>query len=184
MMTLYKSLVRSHLEYCCPLWHPSKIRDIELVEGVQREFTRRIDGFQSFSYWERLRRLNLWSLQRRRERFILITMWKLLNKIVPNPNISFRPPSRLGVQAVIPAINARGRSAHRTLYDESFFVVGPTLWNSLPSGLTTIQTMSKFKTGLDILIDALPDDPPVTGYVRAHNNTLPEVLSLRRMNPE
>ena len=25
MLTLYKSLVRSHLEYCCPLWHPSKI---------------------------------------------------------------------------------------------------------------------------------------------------------------
>ena len=31
MVTLYKSLVRSHLEYCCPLWHPSKISDIELL---------------------------------------------------------------------------------------------------------------------------------------------------------
>ena len=28
MLTLYKSLVRSHLEYCCPLWHPDKIKDI------------------------------------------------------------------------------------------------------------------------------------------------------------
>lgn len=25
MLTLYKSMVRSLLEYCCPLWHPSKI---------------------------------------------------------------------------------------------------------------------------------------------------------------
>ena len=28
MVTLYKSLVRSHLEYCCPLWSPRKITDI------------------------------------------------------------------------------------------------------------------------------------------------------------
>ena len=50
MMTLYKSLVRSHLEYCCPLWHPTKIKDIEVLECVQREFTGKIDGLQSVSY--------------------------------------------------------------------------------------------------------------------------------------
>ena len=36
MMTLYKSFVRSQLEYCSLLWHPQKIGDIELIEGVQR----------------------------------------------------------------------------------------------------------------------------------------------------
>ena len=106
----------------------------------------------------------------------------MLNKFIPNPNINFKPLSRLGVQAIIPAINTRGRAVNRTLYDESFSVVGPTLWNSLPSELTTIQTMSKFKNALDILINALPDNPPVTGYVRAHKNSLPEVLRLSRMN--
>ena len=29
--TLYKSLIRSHLEYCCPLWDPSKIGDIQEI---------------------------------------------------------------------------------------------------------------------------------------------------------
>ena len=65
MLTLYKSLVRSHLEYCCPVWHPKKISDIEEVEEVQRVFTRKILGMESLNYWDRLKRLSLMSLQRR-----------------------------------------------------------------------------------------------------------------------
>ena len=44
MMTLYKSLVRSLLEYCCPLWDPVMTTEIQLLEGVQRTFTSRIGG--------------------------------------------------------------------------------------------------------------------------------------------
>ena len=50
LVTLYKSLVRSHLEYCCPLWSPRKITDIQLIEGVQRSFTSRIWGVQHLNY--------------------------------------------------------------------------------------------------------------------------------------
>ena len=70
----------------------------------------------------------------------------------------------------------------RTLYHDSFFVVGPVLWNSLPSKLNSIQVMSTFKNQLDILLNTLPDNPPVTGYMRTHTNYLPEVLSLSRRN--
>ena len=76
MLTLYKSFVRSQLEYCSLLWHPILVGDIELVEGVQRTFTARISGMGHLNYWERLKSLNLMSLQRRRERYIIITMWK------------------------------------------------------------------------------------------------------------
>ena len=34
MLTLYKSMVRSVLEYCCPLWNPCKISEIRELEGV------------------------------------------------------------------------------------------------------------------------------------------------------
>ena len=35
MLTLYKSMVRSRLEYCCPLWNPVKIvRDIQKLENI------------------------------------------------------------------------------------------------------------------------------------------------------
>ena len=67
MMTLYTTYVRSQLEYCSLLWNPQNIEDIELIEGVQRSFTSKISGVNHLNYWDRLKQLNLMSLQRRRE---------------------------------------------------------------------------------------------------------------------
>ena len=51
MMTLFKTMIRSILEYCCPVWSPAKISDIQQIEGVQRHFTSRIRGLSDLSYW-------------------------------------------------------------------------------------------------------------------------------------
>ena len=48
--------------------------DIEVIEGVQRAFKSRISAVSQFDYWERLRKLKLMSLQRHKERFIIIWM--------------------------------------------------------------------------------------------------------------
>ena len=36
ILALYKSLVRLHLEYCIPVWNPHLVKDVKLIEGVQR----------------------------------------------------------------------------------------------------------------------------------------------------
>ena len=59
MLQLYKSLIRSKLEYCCPLWDPTLVQDIQMIEDVQRYFTNRISGMSDLSYWERLSALKL-----------------------------------------------------------------------------------------------------------------------------
>ena len=42
MLSLYKTLVRSHVEYCSNVWNPHYIKDKQLIEKVQRRFTKMI----------------------------------------------------------------------------------------------------------------------------------------------
>ena len=185
MMTLYKSIVRSHIEYCCPLWHPTKICDIQAIESIQRCYTRKINGMSGFNYWERLKCLKLMSLQRRRERYIILQVWKILNNISPNDiNIKFRPARRLGVQALVPSLISTSSATNQSIYDRSFAVVGPRLWNVLPRSLTTLSSAAQFKSSLTGWIRGLMDEPPVAGYVRGHSNTLPEVAMIVRIRQE
>ena len=177
MMTLYKTYVRSQLEYCSLLWHPQKIEDIDAIEGVQRTFTSKILGLSHMNYWERLEALNLMSLQRRRERYIIIMMWKILNSIVPNDmRIESRVNERLGLKAKLPRIPRGCMGRVRTQYDLSFAYIGPKLWNMLPKRINLIGELQKFKSELTRFVLSLPDRPPVHGYVRANNNSLVEVV--------
>jgi len=67
-MSLYKTLVRPHVEYCISAWNPHYIKDKELREKVQRRFTKIINNMKGKSYEERLHCLKLWTLEERRYR--------------------------------------------------------------------------------------------------------------------
>ena len=84
MKTLYKSLIRSLLEYCCLLWNPNKVTEFQTVEGVQRTFTSRMGGLQHLNYEEWLKQQKMMSLQIGRERFIILMMWKILHNLALN----------------------------------------------------------------------------------------------------
>ena len=77
MLTLFKAIVLSRLDYASQLWSPSKIYQINLIEKVQRTFTKHITEMHDLSYNERLKALKLYSLQRRRERYCIIYVWKV-----------------------------------------------------------------------------------------------------------
>ena len=65
IMTLFKSLILSRLGYASQLWSPHLLKSIYLIEKVQRSFTKHIADLQNKSYDERLKFLNLYSVQRR-----------------------------------------------------------------------------------------------------------------------
>jgi len=77
MLNLNKTPVRPHVEYCVSAWSPYYKKDKELLEKVQRRFTEMIKGMKGKSYEERLQRLNLWSLEERRNRQDLIEVFKI-----------------------------------------------------------------------------------------------------------
>ena len=57
MLTLWKSMVLSKLDYCSQLWCPLQTGDIQALERVQRSFVRKIQGIRNLNYWEQLHEL-------------------------------------------------------------------------------------------------------------------------------
>jgi hypothetical protein len=173
MLTLYKSLIRSILDYCSPLWAPVAIGQIQLVESVQRTFTSRISNMRELNYWDRLKELHLMSIQRRHERYFMIYMFKLRTSLVPNDiGIVIEDTGRCGFKARVPAPPVAKSAKIQALYDRSFSTRGPKLWNCLPKLVRDQTEMDKFKSELGTFLAQIPDEPPTPGYVRANNNSV------------
>ncbi len=169
LMTLFKSLVLSRLDYGSQLWSPSKICQINMVERVQRAFTKHVRGLYYLPYVERLKSLKLYSLQRRRERYIIIYIWKILENIVPNmiKPITYYMSGRRGRLCRMYTVGA-GHTG--TLAHSSFRWKGVRLFNSMPVYVRNITNSSVtiFKKKLDLYLSTIPDHPSIPNY----NNSL------------
>merc|ERR1712101_51666 len=82
---LFNSYIKSKLEYCCVIWSPSaedQNQDkINMIEKIQQTFTKKIEGLENLDYYQRLKECNLYSMERRRERYMIIYAWQKLEDI-------------------------------------------------------------------------------------------------------
>ena len=82
LVSLYKSMVRPHLENCSVVWSPHYTKDKVLLERVQHRFTRMFDDLKEFPYEDRLRKLGL---EERRNRADLIEIYKMIKGLSTVP---------------------------------------------------------------------------------------------------
>ena len=168
MLTLFKSLVQPHLDYCIQLWYPHKIQDMQKLEGIQRTFTSRITGFADLNYWERLCTLDLYSVQRRYERYIIIYIWKVLENLIVAPE----------TEEIVPVYSERmGRTCKKFQLPQSNCTrltnklhnslsrFGVRLFNVIPRNIRDFSgNIETFKKRLDTFLSTIGDEPNLPGY--------------------
>ena len=186
MLTLFKSLVIPTLDYCCQLWNPWKTGEKQILEAVQRSFTSKIYTVEKYNYWERLEKFKLYSLERRRERYIILYVWKTMMGFVANStNLKFKEHIRLGRQCVVTTTNARAMARIKTVKENTFSNRGAKLFNAIPSALRNLNEVSleNFKARLDKFLATVPDQPVLPGYpIGAASNSLIDQLDYQRAN--
>ena len=84
MIKLFNTYIKSKLEYCCIVWSPVQQTYIAELENIQRIFTSKINGMEGLDYHERLKKLNMYSLERRRDRYFIIYGWQQIEGIKEN----------------------------------------------------------------------------------------------------
>ena len=133
---------------------------------MSSDAVRKIAGLKDMNYWDRLKKLKLMSLQRRRKRYYIIQVWKIINRHAPNDvQMQFKTHFRLGIKALIPRINTKAQISVRCDYDSSFGVTvrAAQLWNIVPSYVSQLNPLKSFKIGLGRFVEQFPDTPPVPG---------------------
>ena len=80
-LTLFKSMVRPHLEYGSNAWSVIFKKEVIQIENLQRRAITLAKIMQHLSYTERLKYLVLPSLQYRRLRADMVETFKILNNI-------------------------------------------------------------------------------------------------------
>ena len=84
MIRMFNSYIKSKLEYCSIVWSPIEQKGINDIENIQRTFTKKIEGMEELNYHQRLKELKMYSMERRRERYVIIYGWQQLEGIKEN----------------------------------------------------------------------------------------------------
>jgi ribonuclease P/MRP protein subunit RPP40 len=152
VIKLYKCLIRPRLEYAVQAWRPYLQKDIDLIEGVQRRATKLVVGMREKSYEERLKFLDMTTLETRRVRGDSIEVFKIMKGLEDVIKEKFfimdkgctrvhelklyKPNCRLDCR--------KYAFSHRII----------NMWNILPSNIIACNTVYSFKRKIDAFLNS------------------------------
>ena len=123
---------------------------ISILENMQRQATKLLNGFHHMSYSERLKRLNLPLLVYRRSRGNMIEIFKYLcssnNCILPE---SFRPRPHPSRKHDYQLVWKAHKDCVRGLQAIFFYFQTIKIWNKLPKEIAHVKSIDSFKNKLD-----------------------------------
>lgn len=148
---LFVSIVRPHLEYGAPIWSPHHKRLIKIVENVQRRATKLLPGMADLSYEERLKVLQLPTLEYRRYRGDMIETYKMTHGLydvdITRKFLKERSENKYNIRMHEYAV---AREIWKTNLKRNAFKCRITdQWNNLSSHIVNAPTLNTFKNRLD-----------------------------------
>ena len=146
ILPLYKSLVRPHLEYAVQCWSPYYIKDIAVLERVQRRATKLIPSIRNLPYNIRLHRLKLHSLELRRIRGQMIEVFKILKGFDEVENVILRNYNSVTRNN---GYKLRGIGFTTDIAKNFFANRVVNAWNVLPASVVSSDSINQFKNRLD-----------------------------------
>ena len=147
MCTLYKAIVRPHLDYGNAIWGPFYQNDIKKIESIQRRATKLISHLKDKTYEDRLRDLELPSLIYRRRRGDVVLMFNIMDGLVRMDTSDLFTPAGLWhtsghTQKVFKT------HAARTARVNTFPQRVANEWNALPNYVIMAPSINLFKKRL------------------------------------
>ena len=142
MKTIWKSIIQPRLDYCSQLWSPDDQQSINFIEAVQHHFLARVSGLENMNHWERLKKMNLYSQERRRERYMAIFIWKISEGRVHGYDLTFTNCARKGRLATPKTILMSAPAPIRRAREASLAVKGCRLFNLLPASISNMKANS------------------------------------------
>ena len=137
------------LEYANNTWNSSHKYHEDDIEAVQRRFTRHILEAKKLPYEERLKKINLPSLEFRRFRGDLIETYKIAHhiydKISVNSLLKFRAKSRLRGHNFTIVKNLTKKNAYQNFFSNRVC----NTWNNLSSDIVNAKSVNIFKNKID-----------------------------------
>ena len=140
--TIWKSLIQPKLDYCSQFWSPGDQESINRLESVQRHFLSQVTGEGSsfIGYWDRLREFKVYSQERRRERYMVIFLWKISQGMVHGYNVDFTSVCGHGGRTALPrAVVQSSSSLVRQAREASIGVKGARIFNLLPASIRNMD---------------------------------------------
>ena len=146
-LQLYKTLVRSHLEYANRIWNPYREHLIKDLEKVQMKASRLIPDVKNLKYEERLRYLKLPTLKYR-IRGDMIQVYKLLHNKYDS-NVSLHLDRSVDNRTRGNSLKLCTKRFHCDLRKYTFTVRVINIWNSLLDSVVLANTLNTFKNKLN-----------------------------------